>query len=202
MLFRSIGRFIDAPLKYYSQGMYVRLAFGMAVFVEPDILLIDDILSVGDRDSQERCVEKILSLKDQKKTIIVVSHNMNMIKKFCDRVILLEKGNKIYEGISEKAIFRYMQIYGDDNERAELFLDNDKIRIVFNNGRIFISYNDIPLTKGSSIFCVFFFNDTATTEIYTLSLHDALPICLRQLILGNATRDVLESAAIPVLMGH
>jgi len=153
--FARIGRFIDAPLKYYSQGMYVRLGFGMAVFVEPDVLLIDDILSVGDKGSQERCIDKILSLKDDKKTIVVVSHDMDMVKKLCNRVILLEKGSKVYEGSPDKAIFRYVQIYGDAGGRAELFLDSNKIRVVFSNGRIFVSYNDDPLTKGSSIFCVF-----------------------------------------------
>ena len=80
--FANLGKFINAPIKYYSQGMYMRLAFALAIFVEPDILLIDDILAVGDEEAQQKCIEKIFELKRANKTIILVSHNMTVIASY------------------------------------------------------------------------------------------------------------------------
>ncbi|PIQ88105.1 MAG: hypothetical protein COV73_00580, partial [Candidatus Omnitrophica bacterium CG11_big_fil_rev_8_21_14_0_20_43_6] len=83
IIFSNLGKFIDAPIKYYSQGMYMRLAFALAIFAEPDILLIDDILAVGDEEAQQKCKRKIVELKEAGKTIILVSHDMGMINKLC-----------------------------------------------------------------------------------------------------------------------
>jgi len=95
--FSGLGKFVDAPIKYYSQGMYMRLAFSLAIFSDPDILLIDDILAVGDEEAQQNCIRKIHELKDSGKTIVVVSHDMHMISKLCNKAVLLEKG-KILKG--------------------------------------------------------------------------------------------------------
>ena len=152
--FAGIGRFINAPLKYYSQGMYVRLAFALAIFVEPDILLIDDILSVGDEESQKKCLDKIWLLKEAKKTILLVSHDMEMIKKICDRVIVLNKGEKLYEADPRRAIFHYRQERGEEKSKAMISFGKGG-RVVFNNGRFFLAYKEEPITKGSSGFMVF-----------------------------------------------
>jgi len=152
--FAGIGRFINAPLKYYSQGMYVRLAFALAIFVEPEILLIDDILSVGDEESQRKCLDKIWLLKGAKKTILLVSHDMEMIKKICDRVIVLNKGEKLYEADPRRAIFHYRQERGEEKSKAMISFGKGG-RIVFNNGRFFLTYKEEPITKGNSGFMVF-----------------------------------------------
>ena len=102
--FAGLGKFIDAPIKYYSQGMYMRLAFALAIYVEPDILLIDDILAVGDEEAQQRCIKKIFQLKQAGKTIVVVSHDMNRIGKLCDQVILLDRGKIVQKGSPEEVI--------------------------------------------------------------------------------------------------
>ncbi|MCM8763731.1 MAG: ATP-binding cassette domain-containing protein, partial [Candidatus Omnitrophica bacterium] len=107
--FTGLGKFINAPVKYYSQGMFMRLAFALAIYVEPDILLIDDILAVGDREAQEKCIKKVFELKQKGKTIIVVSHDMEMVKKLCNRVILLEKGRIIQNGPPEEVISTYLE---------------------------------------------------------------------------------------------
>ncbi|MCF7907305.1 MAG: ABC transporter ATP-binding protein [Candidatus Omnitrophica bacterium] len=143
--FADIGKFIDAPVKYYSQGMYTRLAFALAIFVEPDILLIDDILSVGDADAQKKCIDKVFKLKESGKTIILVSHDMHMISRLCDRVILLDKGKLIDRGNPAEIIYHYLETVGDKSGIA--VLEKDKLRLVFNNGRITFSYAGVPLTK-------------------------------------------------------
>ncbi|MBL7196819.1 MAG: ABC transporter ATP-binding protein [Candidatus Omnitrophica bacterium] len=144
--FADIGKFINAPIKYYSQGMYMRLAFALAIFVEPDILLIDDILAVGDEEAQQKCIKKIFELKEAGKTIILVSHDMNMVSKLCNRVILLEKGRIVQEELPTKIIPYYLETVGD--KKGIAVLKKEKLRLVFNNGRIELSYNESLLTKG------------------------------------------------------
>ncbi len=155
--FANLGKFIDAPIKYYSQGMYMRLAFALAIFISPDILLIDDILAVGDQEAQEKCIKKILQLKDEKKTIILVSHDMNMVAKLCDRVVLLEKGRVVKDGLAKDVISSYLETVGAKKGIASL--EEGDTRAVFNNGRLFISHKDIPITKGAGC-TVAFFNET------------------------------------------
>ncbi len=94
--FSGVQEFIDMPVKNYSSGMYVRLAFSIAAHLETDILLIDEILAVGDSEFQQKCIEKILSLKKLGKTIIFVSHDPDLQKKVCDRNIFLQKINEKY----------------------------------------------------------------------------------------------------------
>lgn len=109
--FADIGDFIDTPVKYYSSGMYVRLGFAVAIHCEPDILLVDEVLAVGDEGFQNKCFNKIGELKKNGTTSIIVSHNMHMISGFTQKVILLQKGiskyfNNVAEGIKEyKTLF-------------------------------------------------------------------------------------------------
>jgi len=152
--FAGLDRFIDAPIKYYSQGMYMRLAFALAIYVEPDILLIDDILAVGDEEAQQKCIKKIFELKQAGKTIILVSHNMNMVSKLCNRVILLERGKIVREDSPQKIIQDYLESVGD--KKGIAVLAKGKLRTVFNNGKINISYDDNLLTKGMGGYVSFF----------------------------------------------
>ncbi|MBN1445116.1 MAG: ABC transporter ATP-binding protein [Candidatus Omnitrophica bacterium] len=90
--FADIGDFIDSPVKYYSSGMYVRLGFSIAVHSEPDILLIDEVLAVGDLPFQNKCFNKIKQLKNASKTIIIVSHNLHLMERNTERIIIMGKG--------------------------------------------------------------------------------------------------------------
>src|SRR5262249_32581412 len=85
--FAELGYFIDAPVKQYSSGMYMRLAFAVATEVDPDILLIDEILAVGDGAFQEKCFDRIRRFREEGKTILFVSHSMSEVRNFCDRVL-------------------------------------------------------------------------------------------------------------------
>jgi ABC-type polysaccharide/polyol phosphate transport system ATPase subunit len=102
--FSEIEKFIDTPVKFYSSGMYMRLAFSVSVFVNPDILLVDEILAVGDNQFQKKCLEKMEEFKKNGVTIIFVSHSLETIRKFCQRVIYLKAGKIIADGKSQQVI--------------------------------------------------------------------------------------------------
>lgn len=105
--FSEVGIFIDTPVKRYSSGMFVRLAFAVASHLEPDILLVDEVLAVGDTRFQKKCIKKMKSIADSGKTILFVSHQMNTIRQLCDRVIVLKEGQVIYDGDVEGGIRIY-----------------------------------------------------------------------------------------------
>jgi len=142
--FSGLGKFINAPIKYYSQGMYMRLAFALAIFAEPDLLLIDDILAVGDQEAQSKCLKKINDLKEAGKTIIIVSHDMGLVNRLCTRVILFEKGKIVKQGPAQEIIPYYLETSGEKQGMA--VLENGPLRIIFNNGRLSISYLGRQLT--------------------------------------------------------
>lgn len=102
--FSGINEFIDTQVKFYSSGMYVRLAFAVAVNVDPDILLVDEVLAVGDELFQQKCINKIKEFQKQGRTIIIVSHAADQIKDLCDTVLLLEQGVPTYQGEPEEGI--------------------------------------------------------------------------------------------------
>jgi len=106
--FADLGEFIDAPVKQYSSGMYMRLAFAVATEVDPDILVVDEILAVGDFNFQEKCLHRLRSFREAGKTILFVSHSMDQIETYCDRVILLEKGKLAVDGTPAEAIKAYL----------------------------------------------------------------------------------------------
>jgi ABC-type polysaccharide/polyol phosphate transport system ATPase subunit len=94
--FSGLANFIDNPIKTYSSGMYLRLGFSIAINVNPDILLIDEILAVGDENFQSKCYERIGEFKDKGKTILLVSHDLSVIERMCDRVFLIDNGKQFY----------------------------------------------------------------------------------------------------------
>lgn len=105
--FSEVGKFIDTPVKKYSSGMFVRLAFAVASHLEPDILLVDEVLAVGDTRFQKKCIDKMQSIAASGKTILFVSHQMNTIRQLCDRVVVLKEGAVIYDGDVEGGIRIY-----------------------------------------------------------------------------------------------
>lgn len=105
--FAELWDFMETPIKFYSSGMYMRLGFSVAVAVEPEILLIDEILAVGDASFQEKCMKKMNEFKKNGVTIIFVSHSLEAIKNFCQRAIWLDKGKIKEEGGPEKVIAVY-----------------------------------------------------------------------------------------------
>jgi len=112
--FAQLERFIDVPVKFYSSGMYVRLAFATAINVDADILLVDEVLSVGDQAFQSRCLDRIQELKRRGVTIIFVSHSLDAVRSLCDRAIWLDNGVLRADGDTEEVIGRYLgQVYAE-----------------------------------------------------------------------------------------
>lgn len=107
--FSELKDFIDSPVRTYSSGMYMRLAFSVAINVDADILLIDEILSVGDEHFQNKCFKKMLELKKQGKTMVFVTHSMGTVKKLCNRAIWLKDGLIKMDGDTEKVVDEYIK---------------------------------------------------------------------------------------------
>lgn len=105
--FADIGDFVNQPCKTYSSGMFVRLAFAVAINIDPEILIVDEALSVGDVFFQAKCYKKFEEFKEMGKTILFVSHDLSSISKYCDRVILLNKGDKVAEGSPKEMVNLY-----------------------------------------------------------------------------------------------
>jgi len=110
--FSGVERFIDTPVKRYSSGMYVRLAFSVAAHLEPEILLVDEVLSVGDAEFQRRCLGRMEELSSHGRTVLFVSHQMPVLARLCDRAILLREGRVVEDGPSEQVVARYLQAEG------------------------------------------------------------------------------------------
>jgi ABC-2 type transport system ATP-binding protein len=102
--FSEIGQFIDTEVKFYSSGMYLRLAFSVAVHTDPEVFLIDEILAVGDEPFQRKCIDKIQELSEHGKTLVVVSHDLDLVSRICDRGVVLEHGNVIFDGAIDSAV--------------------------------------------------------------------------------------------------
>ncbi len=106
--FAGIGEFIDQPVKNYSSGMYVRLGFSVAINVDPDVLLVDEVLAVGDSNFQDKCMEKFAEFRRRKKTVIIVSHAMSTMRTMCDEVTWLEHGRVVETGAASKLVDGYL----------------------------------------------------------------------------------------------
>ncbi len=110
--FSELRDFIDNPVRTYSSGMYMRLAFSVAINVQAEILLIDEILAVGDKHFQDKCFAKLKELKDSGKTIVIVTHNMDQVKQFCDRAVWLYKGEIRQDGKVDDVLEEYLRVCG------------------------------------------------------------------------------------------
>jgi len=96
--FADIGRFLDLQVRFYSSGMFLRLAFAVAVHTEPDVFLVDEILAVGDEPFQRKCLARIEALREQGRTLVIVSHDLGMVERLCDRGVVLAGGRVIQDG--------------------------------------------------------------------------------------------------------
>jgi lipopolysaccharide transport system ATP-binding protein len=169
--FSGVGKFLDTPVKHYSYGMYMRLAFAIAAHLDPEILIVDEVLAVGDAEFQEKCLQKMDSMsKKEKRTIIFVSHNMEAIRKLCNRAILIDRGRVIKDGNVNDIINMYLK-RGQEAMRMPLLRRKDRqgtgqvkvIRVIFKDARgrkanslrcgedgevnIWFKYNDASVEK-------------------------------------------------------
>lgn len=104
--FAEIGEFIDTEVRFYSSGMYLRLAFSVAVHTDPEVFLVDEILAVGDEPFQRKCLDKIKELSAAGKTLVVVSHDLELVSRICERGLVLQHGNVVFDGPIHDAVAR------------------------------------------------------------------------------------------------
>jgi lipopolysaccharide transport system ATP-binding protein len=108
--FAEIGEFLDTPVKYYSSGMYVRLAFAVAAHFDPEVLIVDEVLAVGDASFQTKCFEKLRQIRARGSTVILVTHDLLSVREFCDRALLFEAGCLIETGEPQAIINSYLKM--------------------------------------------------------------------------------------------
>lgn len=147
--FAEIERFMDQKLKNYSSGMQVRLAFSVATkLAESDILLIDEVLAVGDADFQRKCFDYFKSVKKEKKTVVFVSHDMNAIREYCDRAILIDSSEVVISGSPRVVSEKYQRLFINEDEKT----DNDRASTDKRWGSFVATYNKVNIkTEGHDI---------------------------------------------------
>ncbi len=149
--FSEVKDFIDTPVKRYSSGMYVKLAFSVAAHLDSEIMIMDEVLAVGDMAFQNKCLNKMKDAASKEgRTVLYVSHNMNTIRQLCDRCIVLDKGKIIFDGDVENAISIYLQ-NGLFDDKIEYFLDNTNARPSHLLGETKVVYLKL-LNKNDSIY--------------------------------------------------
>jgi ABC-2 type transport system ATP-binding protein len=181
--FAGLEQFIDTPVKNYSSGMYVRLGFSIAINVDPDILLVDEVLAVGDEQFQRKCAEKFADLKRSGKTVVIVSHALPTVRNLCDEVALLEHGVLRAVGESTEVIDRYL----DDVHEDRVLDDNGTVRWGSGEGRI--ERVELLDRRGEAITSV------RTGDPMTIRLHYALNEPLDKPVFGFAI-NTLEGATV------
>jgi ABC-type polysaccharide/polyol phosphate transport system ATPase subunit len=198
--FADIGEFINQPVKTYSSGMFVRLAFAVAINIEPEILIVDEALSVGDVFFQAKCYKKFEDFKKEGKTILFVSHDLGSIGKYCDRVILLNKGTKLSEGQPKEVIDIYKKVLVnqlDDSNESDMVnqtIEEDK------QWKQFITINPNTLDYGSKMaeildFCIMDNNQVITNNVFkgksfTVKMKVAFDMRIQEPIFAFTIKDL------------
>jgi len=149
--FSGVAKYIDTPVKRYSSGMYVRLAFAVAAHLDPDILIIDEVLAVGDIEFQEKCLGKMKDVAGQGRTVLFVSHNMASIKSLCRRGIVMQKGTITYDGTISDSISHYLSGLNTGSNSGKI----ENVHRTINTGKVFfkkIVLENDEFKNGNSIY--------------------------------------------------
>lgn len=147
--FAELERFMDQKLKNYSSGMQVRLAFSMATRSEADILLVDEVLAVGDADFQKKCYDYFKSLKKQHKTVVFVTHDMSAVREYCDRAVLIEKGLVMHAGSADAVATEYSKLFLPADKKDKDEQNKDRFgtgEIIFANIKHQYSQKDLTIS--------------------------------------------------------
>lgn len=202
--FAGVEKFLDTPVKYYSSGMYVRLAFSVAAHMEPDILLIDEVLAVGDAEFQKKCLGKMDEItKKEGRTILFVSHNMGAISQLCQKTVLIKNGQIAEMGDTSEIIAKYLNERIKSGQATEFRADKSKkmqIRSVkilnsegkesksitlFESFKIKINYDVNEKTRGVHLMVVCMNNNE--NDVFVSGESDANPSVLEEREVGNYT---------------
>jgi lipopolysaccharide transport system ATP-binding protein len=143
--FAGVQKFLDTPVKRYSSGMQVRLAFAVAAHLEPEILLVDEVLAVGDAEFQQKCLGKMRDVTREGRTVIFVSHNLAAVRSLCKRALVLSKGRLVFDGATEDAVHRYL---GHGGGAAAATVEGEALRLHVGKSKL---YGDEPFFECTRI---------------------------------------------------
>ena len=149
--FSGVAKYLDTPVKRYSSGMMVRLAFAVAAHLEPEILIVDEVLAVGDQEFQDKCIGKMKDVSSQGRTVIFVSHNMAAIKSLCKRTIVLKNGETYFDGNVVDGITKYLEALNPSSNKGHI----EKHHRTINTGKAFIKtviLENEEFSNGNSIY--------------------------------------------------
>ena len=180
--FAEVERFLDTPVKHYSSGMYVRLAFAVAAHLEPEILIVDEVLAVGDAAFQKKCLGKMQSTANEGRTVLFVSHNMGAIQQLCNRAILMERGQIALDSTSAAAINAYMG-GSEDGLGREMQTPDGCLRVT--KWELKDTASRIPHSCFSRDLCTF---------VFTLEAKRIVPKAQFGFVLRNLQGDLLISS--------
>jgi len=181
--FAEIEKFLDTPVKRYSSGMYVRLAFAVAAHLEPEILIVDEVLAVGDAQFQKKCLGKMQDVSQHGRTVLFVSHNMTMIRSLCSRAIVLSAGCVAHDGTVEEGIQHYLSSRG---EAASCLLEERTDR--HGDGRL--RFTDAYVMGESGVRNVVYMGETAQIVV-TFSATEKVKKCDLSIHLENTWSDTI-----------
>ena len=175
--FSGCERYIDTPVKRYSSGMYVRLAFAVAAFLEPDILIIDEVLAVGDAEFQKKAIGKMQDIsREGGRTVLFVSHNMAAIKSLCTRGIVLENGEVAFEGGIDACVNRYLRVSNVSSDLKNVKIRSGNKKILFTNIKVYGDNESVLPSSGKPLNIEIFFenkNDISLDRIaFDMAIED------------------------------
>jgi ABC-type polysaccharide/polyol phosphate transport system ATPase subunit len=148
--FSELGDFIDQPIFTYSSGMLVRLGFSIAIAIKPDILVLDEVLAVGDESFRHKSFNAIREVRQSGKTVVLVSHDVHQVAAFCDRAMLLSRGRSVMLADAPAAVLYYLQTTGGSGSTD--YLECGALSVAVKQGRILLFYQGKPITKGYGIY--------------------------------------------------
>ncbi len=157
--FTSLGKYMDLPVKAYSSGMFVRLAFALAISTKPDILLVDEALAVGDAIFAHKCLQRIAELKKQNVTIVFVSHDTSVVTQICDRCLFFDHGSLIADGPSKEIVNVYLQHIAEELTNQNVVAHSDKLSVNFHQ----IGASEVKSSRTETRFGTF---DSIITDIF------------------------------------
>lgn len=188
--FSECGQFIDTPVKRYSSGMFVKLAFSVAAHLDSDILIMDEVLAVGDMKFQKKCIDKMLEIaKSSGRTIIYVSHNMNTVRQLCDRCIVMEKGKIIFDGDTDKAIEMYLSSSNDELHLYNDYSSSNRPSFLTNKLRLM----DLEVINRDNL--VIKDNEKIQFRLRFCAKEDTDNICIRMMIHNSDQTPIATSSA-------
>jgi ABC-2 type transport system ATP-binding protein len=195
--FSGIEQFIDTQVKFYSSGMYVRLAFAVAIHVDPEILLVDEVLAVGDEPFQRKCLDRIKQFQQDGRTIILVTHSLEQVRQMCDRVVLLNAGEMLIDGSPAEAVRHFREANTDQEQLRQAGRTH---RLTISNPRTFGSSGSAQAVYPAGASLGIEFDVTAEQEVADWAAGVALTDASGLLIYG--TNTVLQNIAVAPIKGR